>query len=202
MRKFILKVVVFLALLAGIDVVWGMTFDRLVSRIEVGGAGRDNFICNKSVDDVLVFGSSRAEHHYNAQMITDSLGLSCYNCGEDGCGITLNYGRLLMLLERHTPKLIIYEVTPGFDYLGEGKDNQKYLYRLKQHYDRNGIDSIFWEIDKTDRYKMQSGLYRHNSSFFQNAIAYFLGMSTGGKRFPAHQCGNGYHEDKKRVDCV
>ena len=59
-------------------------------------------------------------------MISDSLGVSCYNAGESGCGIILAYGRLLMILERYTPKAIIYEVTPDFDYL-DGKDNHKYL---------------------------------------------------------------------------
>ena len=184
MKRFVVKVTMFFALLAGIDVIWGYAFDNLVSRIDIGDVGRDNFICNKVADDIIVFGSSRAEQHYNAQMISDSLGISCYNCGEQACGIILSYGRLLMLLERHTPKMIIYEVTPEFDYL-DGKDNHKYLYRLKQHYDRTGIDSIFWDIDNTERYKMLSGLYRHNSSFLQNSVAYFLRRSsdTGIKGF-------------------
>lgn len=177
MKGFLVKVVIFFAILTVFDYIWGITFDKLVRRIDVGGAGRDNFICNQVMDDIIIFGSSRAERHYNAQMISDSLGIPCYNCGEAGCGIILNYGRLLMLLERYTPKLIIYEVTPEYDYF-DGKDNHKYLYRLKQHYDRKGIDSIFWDVDKTERYKMLSGFYRHNSSFLQNSVAYFLRIST------------------------
>ena len=85
MKKFLVKAVIFLAVLASFDYIWGITFDKLVSRIDVGGAGRDNFICNQVTDDIIVFGSSRAERHYNAQMITDSLGITCYNCGEGGC---------------------------------------------------------------------------------------------------------------------
>lgn len=177
MKKFLVKIITFFFLLAFIDYIWGISFDNMVSKIDVGGAGRNNYICNKVVDDIIVFGSSRAEHHYNAQMISDSLGIPCYNCGEGGCGIILSYGRLLMLSERHLPKLIIYEITPEYDYL-EGKDNHKYLYRLKQYYDRAGIDSIFWDVDKTERYKMLSGLYRHNSSFLQNSVAYFFRIST------------------------
>lgn len=177
MKKFISKVGLFFLLIAIIDIAIGFTMGAITKRIDIGGAGRDNYICDKMTDDVLIFGSSRAEHHYNAQMISDSLGVSCYNAGESGCGIILAYGRLLMILERYTPKAIIYEVTPGFDYL-DGKDNHKYLYRLKQRYNRHGIDSIFWDVDPTERYKMMSGMYRHNSSFLQNLIVYFFRMST------------------------
>ncbi|MBR5481866.1 MAG: hypothetical protein IKU85_09255 [Bacteroidaceae bacterium] len=178
MKKFIIRVSTFILLVAILDALFGFAMGRISERIDIGGTGRDNNICDKITDDIIVFGSSRAEHHYNAQMISDSLGQSCYNAGEDGCGIILAYGRLLMLLDRYTPKTILYEITPSFDYLHEGKDYHKYLYKLKRHYDRNGIDSIFWDVDRTERYKMQSGTYQHNSSFLQNLIVYFLGIST------------------------
>lgn len=176
MKKFIFKVCLFFFIVVVIDIAFGFAMGEVSKRIDIGGAGRDNYICDKVTDEILIFGSSRAEHHYNAQMLTDSLGVPCYNCGEGGCGILLAYGRLLMLLERYTPKTIIYEVTPGFDF-HDGKDNHKYLYRLKQHYDRAGVDSIFWSVDPTERYKMISGMYRHNSSFLQNLLVYFMGVS-------------------------
>lgn len=177
MKKFIGKVCLFFLIIVIIDTLFGFSMDAITKRIDIGGTGRDNYICNKLTDDILVFGSSRAVHHYNAQMLTDSLGKTCYNVGEDGCGIIFAYGRLLMLTERYTPKTIIYEVSPSFDYLYE-ENKHSYPYRLKQHYDRQGIDSILWDIDPTERFKMPSGMYRHNSSFLQNMIVYFLKMST------------------------
>ena len=176
MNKFIIKIVVFFLLIAIIDITFGYTMGIISKRITVGGTGRDNYICDKATEDVLIFGSSRAEYHYNAQMISDSLGISCLNAGEGGNGIILAYGRLLMILERYIPRTIIYEVTPGYDYL-DGKDNHEYLHRLKQRYDRTGIDSIFWSVDSNEKYKMLSGMYRHNSSFLQNILAYFFSFS-------------------------
>ena len=176
MKKFISKVCLFFLVIVVVDIAFGFAMGEITKRIDIGGAGRNNYICNKVTDDVLVFGSSRAEHHYNAQMLTDSLGIPCYNCGEGGCGIILAYGRLLMLLERYKPKTIIYEVTPSFDF-HDGKDNHKYLGRLKQYYDRPGVDSIFWSVDPMERYKMMSGMYRHNSSFLQNLIVYLTRKS-------------------------
>lgn len=177
MKRFIIRILLFGVVVALFDYTFGIVLRSITQNINIGGVGRDNYICDKVKDDILIFGSSRAEHHYNAQMITDSLGVPCYNCGEGGCGIILAYGRLMMMLERYTPKSILYEITPIFDF-HDGKDNTKYLYRLKQHYDRKCIDSIFWSIDPNERYKMKSSMYQFNSSFLQNLIVYLTKVST------------------------
>ncbi len=177
MKKYIYRIVVFLAILIVVDIIWALAFDKIESRIEIGGTGRNNYICDIVSDDIIIFGSSRAENHYNAQMMMDSLGISCYNCGESGCGITLNYGRLLLLLERHTPKLIIYELTPDYDFLKGQNDIHKGLTLLKKYRNKDGINSLFQDFDKTEPYKLLCGLYRHNSSFLQNSITYFFHLS-------------------------
>ena len=82
MIKFISKVCFLFLLVAIIDVVLGFAMGEISKRIDIGGVGRDNYICDKLTDDIIIFGSSRAEHHYNAQMISDSLGIPCYNAGE------------------------------------------------------------------------------------------------------------------------
>ena len=185
MKKFLVKVVCFILFIAIFDCLFGFVMGSIVKKIDIGGAGRDNFICNKVKDDILIFGSSRAEFHYNAQMITDSLGVSCYNCGESNSGIILAYGRLLMILERYTPKSIIYEITPKFDYLDVNEDNHKFLKRLKFHYDRKGVDSIFYSIDPSEKYKMLSSSYKYNSSFLQYLFVFLSKVSsdTGIKGF-------------------
>ena len=152
MKKFVIKVCLFAILIGSRDLILGYTMSAVSLQIDTRATGSDNYICDKAIDDILIFGSSRAKNHYNAQMISDSLGLSCYNCGESGCGIILAYGRLTMLLERHTPQTIIYA--------------------LRLHYDRSGIDSIIWSVDPTERYKMLSGMYRHNSSSWRNLYYY------------------------------
>lgn len=177
MNRFLSKIFLLFILLFVIDRIMGYGLSYITDNITIGGAGRDNYICNEVKDDILIFGSSRAEHHYNSQMITDSLGISCYNCGEGGTGVLLAYGRLLMILERYTPQHIIYEVTPSYDFLA-GDDNHQYLYRLKPHYDREGVDSIFWDVDSSERLKMMSMMYRNNSSFLQNMAVFLLNEST------------------------
>ena len=120
----------------------------------------------------MLCGSSRCVHHYNPKIISDSLGLSCYNSGQDGNGIILLYGRLQMIKSHYEPKMIIYDISPGFDLL-IGEDNHRYLTWLKPHYSRKGISEIFQSVDRTERYKMLSSMYRYNSHFFELAVDYF-----------------------------
>ena len=54
-----------------------------------------NDIYDSNIDaDILVLGSSRAWVHIDPKVIKDSLGKTCYNLGEDGSNIFLQYLRL------------------------------------------------------------------------------------------------------------
>lgn len=111
--------------------------------------------------DIVIMGSSRASHHYVSNLLSDSLKCSVYNAGTDGEGIIMNYGVLLEITQRYNPKIIIYELTPSFDWvLG---DNERYLPRLRHAYNIDGIDSIFWRVNPNERIKMMSQSYRVNS---------------------------------------
>ncbi len=176
MKKFIFKIIIIFTIVAIFDYFFGVVMGHVVNNINVGGQGRDNYICNVAEEDILVFGSSRAVHHYNSTILEDSLGMSCYNCGEEANGFILSYGRLLMALERHCPKVIIQDITAEFDL--HKNDNHKYLGWLKNRYERAGVSEIFDAIDKTESYKMKSQMYRYNSKFLQNIFVYLTSVST------------------------
>ncbi len=165
MKKFIILILALLAILAGIDIAAGFVFDKLTLSAKRGYSGRNEFIADKLNDPVLVFGSSRAVHHYDPQVLSDSLGMPCYNCGQDGMGIITFYGRFKLLTARYTPRLIIYDVTTDFDL--RRNDNMTYLTWLKPYYNRSGIDSIFWHVEPTERIKMLSNMFRYNGKFLQ-----------------------------------
>lgn len=165
MKKFIILLFALFAILAGIDIATGLVFDKLTLSAKRGYTGRNEFIADKLHDPVLVFGSSRSVHHYDPQVLADSLGVPCYNCGQDGMGIITFYGRFKLLTARYTPRLIIYDVTTDFDL--RRNDNVTYLTWLKPYYNRPGIDSIFWHIEPTERVKMLSNMFRYNGKALQ-----------------------------------
>lgn len=165
MKKFIILLFALFAILAGIDIATGLVFDKLTLSAKRGYTGRNEFIADKLHDPVLVFGPSRSVHHYDPQVLADSLGVPCYNCGQDGMGIITFYGRFKLLTARYTPRLIIYDVTTDFDLTRN--DNVTYLTWLKPYYNRPGIDSIFWHVEPTERVKMLSNMFRYNGKALQ-----------------------------------
>lgn len=165
MKKNISKWLAFLFVLVCLDMLCGWLFHRLLGSAKSGDTARNEYIANSVDAPVLVFGSSRALHHYVSQIIGDSLKLNCYNCGQNGMGIILFYGRYKMITKRYIPKIIIYDVLSGFDI--EKNDNYSYLTWLKPYYDRDGIDSIFWSVEPNERYKMCSQMYRFNGKCLQ-----------------------------------
>ena len=165
MKKFIYKVVAFLIGLVVLDAFVGVVARCLVSNAKGGDTGLSNYICRQMKEKCVIFGSSRGMHHYDPQIISDSLSMSCWNCSLDGNGIILMYGRYMMISRRYTPSVLIYDIHTSFDLL-DG-DDSKYLGALRYYYDDPGIDSIFWSVDKTERYKMLSNCYRYNSQWLQ-----------------------------------
>lgn len=171
MKRFVIRLMTFLLLMFIIDRGVGLGMKYMQEHARGGYIGHHNKIINHTDEDILIFGSSRAIHHYNPQTFKDSLGMSCYNCGQDGNGIILFYGWWQLMKDRHIPQIVIYDVNPGFDLL-LGESNQKYLGWLRGEYDNNDVKQIFEKVDYTEKYKMQSMMYRYNSKFLQNIVDY------------------------------
>lgn len=170
MKKFLLKVLLFFALVVVMDFAFGLVFSWLRTHAKGGSTANCEYIANRCEDDIIILGSSRAAHHYVPQIIEDSLGLSCYNCGEEGNGIVLAYGRFEMLTQRHKPKLIIYEMTPGYDF-GTEEPNTKYIGYLKPYYNKQSIKTIFSDFDDELSFlKMQSKMYQNTGKLLPNLV--------------------------------
>ena len=74
---------------------------------------RMNYQITQSKSECLILCSSRASHHYNPSILQDSLGLTTYNAGRNGHGISYADGVLRAVLGREKPKLIILEFSDG-----------------------------------------------------------------------------------------
>lgn len=198
MRKFIMRTAIFASLMVALDFAAGKLLETMTDMLPAGGAGNSNYICNEMRDDIVILGSSRALHHYNPVIIADSTGLSCFNCAKEGNGIILMYGRYRMVADRYTPKAVLYEVTPLFD-LAEW-DNHTFLPELRHFYGRPYIDSIFLNVDATERYKMLSHIYRYNSQL-PLILAGFIGKVPGGTRgyIPLYGTMRGHDPGQDRI---
>ncbi len=83
--------------------------------------------------DVIIFGSSRASHHYNPEPISEATGLSVFNAADDGKNAVYQLGLLNLLLKKHVPKVIIYEIGDiSSDFNGGTHDLFPYYYRIQK----------------------------------------------------------------------
>lgn len=155
MKRLISRIVLFLVLMTIVYAITTQVFSRLEQHAQ-GESQRLSYIHDRLVADSIIMGSSRALHHYNPQLLGNY-----YNVGEDRMGILFNYGRILLLRERHMPKKIIYDVEPDYDLLDQG-DNDSYLGALRPYYHHPGIQAIFWDVDSTERIKMLFPFYSYN----------------------------------------
>lgn len=162
MKKFIQRTLLFTFVVAVLDFGFGIICNYLQTNAKSGGMGKRSYIVHKMNEDIIMFGSSRMEHHYNPQIISDSTHLSCYNLGENGMGILYSYPLLKITLERYKPKIIIYDIT-GFDF--EADDNSKHVALLKPFYKYKSVKEVICNISETEKYKMCSSLYKYNSLF-------------------------------------
>ncbi|MCD8290248.1 MAG: hypothetical protein LUC91_01955 [Prevotella sp.] len=191
MKKSFILLGIFALLVIVCDFAVGAVGDKLVNNAKGGDTKRKNYIARGTNADILIFGSSRAIHHYDPDILQDTLGLTAYNCGFDGNGIICSYGFFKMITQRYYPKILIYEVTSGFDLLVG--DNHKYLGNLRYFYnkrDGNSVDSIFWKVDCTERYKMFSKMYRFNSTIPQLIMD---------NLHPLHEDNKGYRPQDKEM---
>ncbi len=148
-----------------IDSCFGVIMKSVLISTNKGDWGRRNYIINTSDEDLLVFGASRAVHHYDTKILSDSLCLSCYNCGEDGMGILVHLPRLRRIIQRYHPKVVIYEVAPKYDFLNW--DNISCLKLLRPYSDDSLVAEVIRDIDKNELLKLYSNLYKYNSSFLE-----------------------------------
>lgn len=169
MKKFVLKTILFFALAALLDVVCGWSFDVLKSKARGGQTYKNEYLFNTCKDDILILGSSRANHHYVPRVMTDSLGLSCYNAGEQGCGIIPAYVRYQLVSERRKPKLVLYEVTPGYDYLEDKGGYSNYVGAVRQYADNEIVKKMYLDFsDELESLRLLSAMYRNNSCIIKN----------------------------------
>lgn len=169
-KSIAIKIVLLFSLLIVIDILFGVCFSFLRKNAKGGSTENCEYIANKCIDDIIVLGSSRATHHYNPYIIQDSLKKSCYNCGEEGNGIILAYGRYKLLTSRYKPQLIIYELTPEYDYL-DYEPNAKYLGYLRPYSDNNDIRSIVLAFSgKFENVLLASNMYKNTSRILANIL--------------------------------
>ncbi len=158
MKKFIIKLVIFLICFFCLDQIIGFGFKKLHNQVKSGTVYITNYALKQSNDDILIFGASEVNHSINSLQISDSLGLKCYNLAMDGQGIYYHFTLLSELLNRHKPKLVIIST------MGLHENKHVTLAPLYPYYTKfQSVRKTIEDIEPTEKYKLFIKGYAYNS---------------------------------------
>jgi hypothetical protein len=177
-QKVSLGILGVLMLTFAVDRILGGLMEHAYKHSKYGIFHRQEYCLHKSRDEIVILGSSRAAHHYIPQILTDSLNLSCFNCGSDGQCVYYSYGILSSYIHRGAaPKVVIYEVMP-LDiekYQGSSFNLDAAIDRFLPVYGEFPvIDSLVALNGWKEKIKILSDTYRYNSDAVQLIKCNFL----------------------------
>lgn len=109
-RKFLKKLAVFLLVLVALDFLIGTALRKFYFRQESGLEASTIYAIDKASEDLIILGSSRAQHHYVPDVLSGELQQSVYNAGREGNFILYHNAVLQCMLTRHKPKTVILDI--------------------------------------------------------------------------------------------
>jgi len=167
---FCCKVILLLLILLGVDRFVGITFvsmkDCGLKKNPENRWLKTAYAVEKVNTDIIIIGSSKASHHYIPNMISEELGMSTYNCGQDGCFFLYQNCIINMILDRYSPKMILWDIQPS-SFTGQEKNKEYQNIRYLSPYYRgniwvkNFIDSESMKMP----FLMSSCMFAYNSKF-------------------------------------
>jgi hypothetical protein len=168
-KKIIFNVVIVAIIVVVLDAAIGKVLQYFYFKETSGLHFRTTYAMETTRADILVFGSSRANHHYVPEVFEDSLRMSFYNTGRDGNYLIYNYAVFKSILKRYKPKIIIFDINPEVLYFN--KNSYERLSSLLPYYRNHPeIRSIIEQRGPYEKYKLYSSIYPYNSSLLTIAI--------------------------------
>ena len=169
--RFGVAILIVLVSVAVVDMAVGKVMDRKLPQISnQGSTGKTYFSLYEVNTPIVIVGSSRASHHYVTQMIEDATGIPAWNVGRNGCYFSYNCCVINTIIERYSPKLIIWENDMNFLF----EDSSDPLESLFPYYDKNEyITKVINEnVPSTESFSLHSRLYQYNSTIQRIMIRY------------------------------
>ncbi len=163
-KLFIKKLFVFILLFIILDFAIGSILEHFYfsPRSKTSGDNKLYYSLNMTNEDILIFGASTAIHGYIPKIIEDSVGMSCYNTGWNGTNIFFSTTILCSVLQRYTPKVVIFDMTAWE--LVKADDDFDKLSELSPYYFSNkNVKEIIDFSGKFEKFKMLPKTYRYNS---------------------------------------
>jgi len=161
--KFLGKLLVLILLIGVLDLVIGSLVEYLFFRQGNNWYSATTYAINEADEDILIFGSSRANHHYIPEILSSKTGFSCYNAGCDGQSLFYDYALFKSVLARRKPEKVILDLSKFTLYFDQYHyDRLSHLYPYYR--DNADLRQVVDLKDRSGRYVRLSKLYTYNST--------------------------------------
>ena len=105
------KICILFVLLFVLDWLIGTFLENAYKNAPQGDIKTFTHSITNPVENIFIYGSSRAVHGYDTRIFTDSLQLSCFNCGRENSNILYHTVILEEMLKKHSPEIIVLDVS-------------------------------------------------------------------------------------------
>ena len=162
-HKFITIALIISAVLVVLDLAIGTGLRVLYFTQKQGRLYNLTRTMEQSTSEILIFGSSRAENQYNPAILSDSMGMTCYNAGYAGQSVLYHKALLEVIVERYIPQLVIIDIkTYELDKMQADYDK---LSALNPYIKRHPVIRETLSLRKYEKIKHLSNIYPFNSLF-------------------------------------
>jgi len=163
--KFGKSLVIFIIVMVTVDYVIGFSLEKLYFSLKRGQFAQTTFSIDSTNQDVIIFGSSRALHHYSSPIMAEKLGTNLYNAGRDGQFIPYYCALQDAILKRKIPKLIILDVNV-WEIAPNDEKYEKLSMLLPYIHNHPEFLKYIKEISEWEHIKLFSKTYPYNSTVF------------------------------------
>jgi len=168
-NRFFFKFLLIVAVIFFCDKGIGMVLKHFYFSQESGTSYRTTYSIDSTLADILVFGSSRANHSYVPEIFEERFSSAFYNTGKDGNFVLYNYAIFKAIIKRYNPKLIIIDINPAE--LNYSATEYERLAALLPYYQANPeIKEIVKLRGPFEKIKNLSAIYPYNSLIFLIAM--------------------------------
>lgn len=163
LRFFLIKAAVLVLMVFIMDFAIGKTLRYFYFKQKSGEQFLAIYAIDSTRQDLLIFGSSRANHHYEPGVFKQQLNFSYYNVGRDGSSIFYHYAVLKSVLKRYQPKVIILDfMKQEFELSAYAYDRLSILLPFYKNHPE--MRPILAYRSKYEKIKMVSSIYPFNSA--------------------------------------
>lgn len=181
------KVLLFVVVFILLDNIIGIGFNRLrqfaFEKNYLSVQFKTEYCIEKATNDVFIIGSSTGSHHYNTRQIEDSTGLSVYNFAQDGCFFLFQNTLINLLLDRYSPKTIIWEI--GESCLSNDLDKPSEYQSINDiypWYNHPYVKRIVNDKDNFQRFRMLIKSYIYNSKLIDYLYLSFVNRNDNSQK--------------------